>query len=354
MKQTEVLDPRIEAYVDAVSRALADIEPDEREAMLDDLRGHASALVAEDPAVDLRVRLGEPAVYAHDLRDAAGLTRAERATGERLREAWDRGADSIVGRAGRRAWSDFAPTWAFGRGVAVAWILASWLGLAHGHAIVVLVVGGVAGWLLADRFSLLGGAGPFGAVLRSAVDLAVGITLLVLLVTWTSTSDTTESSSGFAEPNPAPGVVVNGNSVANIQAFGPDGKLAPVALFDQDGTPLDVTASTANLTCPDGLTTVPVPYLNTAGTPIANAFPARGLCVDGNDVVVQDAVPMTDGVTVQTWGTASMPSRGQTIITDDSGVFAGTVSAPTATSPSPSAPASVPAAAGTPTPSASR
>jgi len=337
MKQTEVLDQRIEGYVESVSRALADIEPDEREAMLDDLRGHAAALVEEDPAVDLRARLGDPAVYAHDLRDAAGLADDEQAVGRRLREAWDRAAGSVVGRAARRAWIDFAPAWAAARGVAVVWILAGWLDRAHDHPVVVVVVGAVAGWLLADRFRRLGGGTSAGAVLRGVVDVVVAVTLLLLLVSWTASPDSTDSVAA-AEPNPAPGLTLDGSSLSNIQAFGPDGKPTPVALFDQDGSPLDIApASSANLSCPDGLTAVPVPYLNSAGAPIANAFPARGVCVDGSDVVVQDATPLTNGVVVQSWGTAPMPSRGQTITTDDGGVFAGTVASPTGVVPSASA-----------------
>jgi hypothetical protein len=328
MKQTEVLDPRVETYVEAVSRALGDIDPDEREAMLDDLRSHSAALVAEDPAVDLRARLGEPVDYARDLRDAAGLTRAEHGPGDRLRETWDRVADGGVGKAARRAWTDFAPAWSAARGVAVAWVLASWLDRAHDHPIVVVVVGGLVGWLLADRFRRLGGNGTAGAVLRGALDVVAAVTLLLLLVSWTASPDSSVSPDA-AQPSPAPGLTLNGSSLANIQAFGPDGKPLPVALFDQDGTPLDIApASSANLSCPDGLTPVPVPYLNSAGAPIANAFPARGVCVDGSDVVVQDAVPMTNGVAVQSWGTAPMPLRGQTITTDGAGVFAGTVSTP--------------------------
>ena len=120
MKQTEMLDVRVEEYVEAVGRALGEIEPDEREAMLDDLRGHASALVEEDPGVDLRSRLGDASEYARELRDAAGLITPRHDRGERVRATWQRVSGSSAGRVVRRAWSDFAPAWAFGRGVAVA------------------------------------------------------------------------------------------------------------------------------------------------------------------------------------------------------------------------------------------
>lgn len=352
MKHTEVLDLQVESYVEAVGRALAEVDADEREAMLDDLRAHASAVAAEVPSVDLASRLGTPSAYARELREAAGLAGGDESQVHRLRRLWDHISESRLSTVLRRAWVDFAPAWAVGRGVALGWIVANWLGLGHRHALAVLLVGGIGGWVLADAFARLGGRGRFGVVVRAVIDLVVAVALALLVLSWASPPQSEGPGTGVAEPAPGQGLWFNGMAVTSIQAFGPDGRPTPVALFDQNGTALTgISTSTDSLSCPDGLTPIAVSYLTNAGTPITNAAPARGVCVDQNYVVIRDAVPLTNGATVQSWGNAPLPAPGQTVATDENNQYAGTVASPALASPSPTSTGTASGSAVTPTPS---
>jgi hypothetical protein len=142
-------------------------------------------------------------------------------------------------------------------------------------------------------------------------------------------------------------VTQNGNPVTAIQAFGPDGQPAPVTLFDQDGAPLDTGGmGTDNLTCTGEQLVVPVPYLNSAGQPLTNAYPARGVCVTPDNVVVGAASVMTNGAPVQTWTATSLPAAGQTILVDENGVYAGLAASEVTPAPTPTGKALV-----TPSPS---
>jgi hypothetical protein len=57
-------------YLDSIERELADLPADERAELLEDLAAHFSEFESHD---DLMATLGDPAVYARELRDAAGL-----------------------------------------------------------------------------------------------------------------------------------------------------------------------------------------------------------------------------------------------------------------------------------------
>ena len=58
-------------YLDSIERELADLPADERAELLDDLAAHFSEFESDD---DLVATLGDPAIYARELRDAAGLS----------------------------------------------------------------------------------------------------------------------------------------------------------------------------------------------------------------------------------------------------------------------------------------
>ena len=58
-------------YLDSIELELADLPADERAELLEDLATHFSEFESED---DLVSTLGDPAAYARELRDAAGLT----------------------------------------------------------------------------------------------------------------------------------------------------------------------------------------------------------------------------------------------------------------------------------------
>jgi hypothetical protein len=69
--QHETSDPNVERYVAAVAARLGPIPA--REQALEELRGHLSEVREENPGIDMREILGDPAAYADELRGAAGF-----------------------------------------------------------------------------------------------------------------------------------------------------------------------------------------------------------------------------------------------------------------------------------------
>lgn len=348
MSHARIMDQRVEDYVDQVDRCLDGVDAEERAALLEDVREHASVLLADEPTIDLHERLGPPEAFARDMLDAAGL----QAVPTRLHRTWRDRANALmasrVGRIAARAAVDFAPVWAALRGVAVVWIVAHVLnGDVDSLLPWLLIAGGVGGWLLTGSFARFSTAGLGGRLVRYAanlVTLAVGV---ILLAAWVSSFAPRSDDTSIW-----PGLALDGSPVSGIQAFGPDGKPAPVALFDQSGSPITVDGDgTDNLTCAADLTVVPVPDLSSSGQQITNAYPARGVCVDESNVVVSEATPMTNGAPVQTWATSALPAVGQTILVNDEGAYIGVSGgSPTAT---PSASGTPSASPRLPSPSAS-
>lgn len=349
MSDTRIMDQRVEDYVDQVDHCLAGVDAEERAALLEDVREHASVLLADEPTVDLNARLGSPEVFARDMLDAAGLQAMPTRQLSNWRERADVLKASPLGRLVARAFVDFAPVWAALRGVAAVWIAAQLLHADQTDSRLpwLLVAGGVVGWLLAGSFDRFGRSGRGGRLIRYAANLATFAVGMLLLAGWLG-SFAPRSNDTYIWP----GLTLDGAPVMDIQAFGPDGKPSPVALFDQSGSPILTDGPrTENLTCAPGLTAVPVPYLSSSGQPISNAYPARGVCVDSSNVVVSEATPFTNGAPVQTWTPSALPTVGQTILINDEGTYLGiSGGSPTAT-PSPSgSPSTTP---GLPSPSAS-
>ncbi len=348
MSETRIIDPRIEAYIEQVARALEGVEPEERAALLDDVREHAEATVADEPGIDLAQRLGAPAVFARELLDAAGVTAAAGRRRRSGREILEAARTSRAGLIAQRAGRDFAPLWAALRGAAVVWIVARLLESQVGSLLPWLLLGGgAAGWLLADRFRALARSGRPGRALCIVLDVATLLVGVVLLWAWAS-SFGPDNDEQVAYIPPA-GLNLNGALVMGIQAFGPDGAPSPVALIDQDGTPITVegTGSEGLYCTQEDQYPVAVPYLSTSGQPIPNAYPARGVCIDGGNVVQGPAIPAVNAAAVQTWASAPLPAPGQTILVDDTGQYMGIAAG------SPSASPSAPADDVVPSPSAS-
>lgn len=61
-------------YVSAVAVELADLAPDDRAELIEELDDHIAALLEDRPDADLIAELGTPRAYAAELRTAAGLT----------------------------------------------------------------------------------------------------------------------------------------------------------------------------------------------------------------------------------------------------------------------------------------
>ncbi len=69
---TSISSVEIEDYCEAVRMALADLSPEIRDDLLEDLPDHLREVLAEGDG-SLRDRLGEPADYARELRSAVGF-----------------------------------------------------------------------------------------------------------------------------------------------------------------------------------------------------------------------------------------------------------------------------------------
>jgi hypothetical protein len=339
MSETRIIDERVEAYLEDVARALAVVDAEERAALLEDVREHAEATLADEPGVDLATRLGTPGEFARELLDAAGVPAGNRARRRSWRDTLAAARTSRLGGIWARARDDFGPAWAALRGVAVVWILAQLTNAQVGSLLPwLLLAGGVAGWLTTDRFAAVGQIGRAGRALRWATNALTLVVGAMLLWSWAS-SFVPRYNQDVAYVSPA-GLSLDGSYVMGIQAFGSEGAPTTVTLFDQDGNPLTVEGNgSAALTCAQEDTyPVAVPYLSASGQPIANAYPARGVCVDGDNVVRDTAAPALNGAAVQTWTVAPLPSLGQTIITNDEGVYLGVAVGSTTPTPTPSAP----------------
>lgn len=129
MNETIRLMPEVDAFVAAVRARFADLDPDEREDLLDGLEADMADLVAERGLEEL----SDPDAYAAELRAAAGLpefvpTRQRRVPAIGLGEVlddlhrfWDRSLDAIP-RSPRGFLESFAPVWWVLRAFA-AWML---------------------------------------------------------------------------------------------------------------------------------------------------------------------------------------------------------------------------------------
>ncbi|MBP2707193.1 hypothetical protein JOL79_25750 [Microbispora sp. RL4-1S] len=240
-------------YADAVRAALADLPPDDREELLDDLDDHL-AEIASESGMPLEERLGPPESYAAELRAAYGgrptTTRPRRggpwawATGL-IRAAHGRLLGLPAYREVVAFWPELRPAWWLVRGYVVALALLGMIGrggpipgdLAGWVLVVVLACGSV--WLgrrprLRER--------RWRRTLLTGADALAALLLLVLLTSW-DRPDAQEVT--FASPQMGRVWVDNaaglGDEVYNILPYAADGTpLHDVRLYDQDGRPIIV------------------------------------------------------------------------------------------------------------------
>jgi hypothetical protein len=261
-------------YLHALERELADLAPDERADLLEEVE--ASLLELEEDPV---ARLGPPAQFAAELRESAGLppvaapvhSEPRRPLRERL-------------KPGRRAHSalafarELAPVWWALRAFVIVTgitVLASsndsievpnddprmLLGLALLALTLAVSIGvGLAG--RRRRLPLRAGRIALNVVLVAIMFPLAGILLDELR--W----DTQRVVFTAAYPPPAAGLAYDGERVHNIYPYDRNGRLLhDVRLFDESGRPLDVLRGGYN---PNRAT------LSTrSGAELFNAFPIR-------------------------------------------------------------------------------
>jgi HAAS domain-containing protein len=254
---TIALTPEGEAYLARVREELADLPPDERDELLEDIESHLAEVTGEG-SVPLAVRLGSAEEFAQELRVSAGLpARQPELAPSRFVAARSR----LRGAAGRvPGWwprVDARLLWQLGRG----WLLAA------AAAVVIGGVGGTSAWGHAHLWLPHPGFRGYGAVLalagfvvfslwlgrraaagrgirldRAASALAV---IAIAPALWHFDSPPRDHWYSYTTISEAPpGLYLDRVPVTNIFAYDRDGKpLNDVLLFQQDGLPLRIGAS---------------------------------------------------------------------------------------------------------------
>lgn len=283
--------PEVRDFVAAVRMQLVDLDPDERAEITDGLEADLAELLAErGPGA-----LGDPIVYAGELRAAAGLgplgsaSAQRRGVGEAATGLLD-GAherfDALVARSPRDlvpllAW--LRPLWWVVRGWMAAqlalWSASAFLGIGYyeSHWDVVPSARGF-GWLVvaaAIGGSVLVGRGtwwPGGARGPAARSILLVLNVLAIVLVPVALAMVRNQSEvysrgysdgyhdaqrqggpyddGYYGIDEQAGVYSDGRWVSNIYPYDASGKpLVGVQLFDQLGNPISVVAAPE---CPDG------------------------------------------------------------------------------------------------------
>ncbi|MEU8198006.1 hypothetical protein AB0C10_29930 [Microbispora amethystogenes] len=248
------------AYADAVREALADLPPEDRETLLEDLHDHISEVAAE-PGLSLEDRLGAPEAYAAELRAAYGGRPAGAATSRRgrLRSRTAGAARRVHTRMQglppyRQAAAflpELRPAWWVLRGYAIALAVLAPMttpGLIPGDLVAwvfTLTVVWLSVWL--GRHARRGSRG-WGRTLLAGVNV-LAVVLVISAMAMVPSTSPQEVSFDYG-PAPAamgPGgrvmvervATLGGGPVYNIFPYAADGTpLHDVRLYDQDGSPL--------------------------------------------------------------------------------------------------------------------
>lgn len=288
---------RIHAFADAVRAQLADLPAEDVDDLVEGLVGDLTDQAADHGG---EIELGDPASYARELRDAAGLP--ERGPITVVRAPWHERVAASAGRfVGRMRSSAFGgwlldllialrPAWWVLRGLILAALIAIPAGMGP------LTAAGYGGlpaqvvlWALVTVVVLISvqwGRGrwlPKGR-LRHVRTVASIIALLFLpaTVNYTMSLLSAPAYRGQVYEQPQPeGLQLDGVQVGNLFVYDKDGNLIEGAqLYTNRGTPVNLFGgSSADL--PSGLYRVGpgedgkvvVPFRDAAGRPIWNIYP---------------------------------------------------------------------------------
>jgi hypothetical protein len=239
-------------YLAAVERELADLPAEDRSALLEDLALHLDALTAEDDDRPLAVRLGSPAVYAADLRAAAGLPPrpgdpASAPAGLRERLAGVPVAPAV--REVRRLLGELRPAWWVLRGYLVVLVpcLVERDGVpdvpvpapldSHLLGLVLVVAAVVASVALGRRTF----PRPVGALVGAAGVALVLASFVIGEGAWSSVTGPAPMGQAPEVANGEYPLLSRYGPVTDVFPYAADGTpLEGVLLYDQDGRPLPV------------------------------------------------------------------------------------------------------------------
>lgn len=252
-------------YLAAVEHELADLAPDDRSALLEDLAAHLEAVAVEADDRNLTVRLGQPAAYAAELRAAAGLPArgaSSTAGAPGLRERVDRivGSDAYQRalpalREVRRLGVELQPAWWVLRGYLLVLVLSLLDGdggygfpvpavLGSRRLGLLLVLAAVAGSVVLGRRMRQGP--PLRTPVRVLVTGGGVLLALVSLGAWDRGRADSSVVYDYAAMAPEQAIgefplLSRSGPVTDVFPYAADGTpLEGVLLYDQDGRPLQV------------------------------------------------------------------------------------------------------------------
>jgi hypothetical protein len=258
------------AYLAALERELADLPPDERAELLEEVEASLQE-AGEDPEASL----GTPARFAAELRASAGLPPAPTGPEPPRESAWTRLKRDPAFRSALAHMRELAPIW----WVARAFILLAALtvGTRESYGVPVPRLTGhkaldVTLVALAIAVSIaLGFAGRRRPGRLRPLRIAVNLALLACLVFLPEFIDDVRDRTTqyvYLSPSVTPGLAVSGVPVTNIYPYDTKARLLhDVRLYDQNGRALEIGRGAND---PDRR-----PVFGKKGRAIFNAFPIR-------------------------------------------------------------------------------
>ncbi|WP_194909373.1 hypothetical protein [Catenulispora rubra] len=295
----------VAGYAAEVRALFTDLSADESADLLEDLEDHLREVAAED-AGSLRERLGAPAAYARELRQAAGLPGPGEGSGSGASAAGSRPRRTLRSRLRSRARQAMADAEQRARGYRAGrevldflpslrpawWVLRAWVAVRI-LEVMTTSVGPWRGFALIPQVGnstftgfvalLIAVPASVYAARRTVPDgwrrraMGAGEGILVLFTVGMALSaigdqgDYGDTASGvsFSQQSES-GLIENGKPVSNLYVYDQSGKqLNGVYVYDQDGMPVTASLFTGNSYVDNDA------WLDGNGSVITNLFPRQ-------------------------------------------------------------------------------
>lgn len=313
MSETVTENAEVARYLAAVHDELIDLEPADRDDLLEDLEAHLYEVLAESGGASLESCLGAPEQYAAELRASAGFERRPVAIPPVL-VRWQRrvAASTLwpsVQRVAQQRWAvaarEFLPTlrpgWWVVRGWLALFVLVVWL---HGNDLApytdrIVVPTYRGNWVTGLLAVLVAVSASVALGLRTPslpewvrrgvllVDLAIVGYVMIMYGPMqavaqgfgTPSRPTYVMAAPTAAAAPYHGTTVDGRHPLNIYPYDAQGRLlSGVRLLDDRGRPIEGLGRTTG----DGRVVVRVLPSDAAGAVVSNEFPQRAGTTDLN------------------------------------------------------------------------
>jgi hypothetical protein len=274
------------AYLAALERELADLPPDERAELLEEVEASL-----QDAGEDPEATLGSPARFAAELRASAGLPPAPTLPAPPKESAWTRFKRDPAVRSAYARLRELAPIWWVIRAFALLAVFTLGTRESYGvpfprltgyKALDVILVALAIGVSIA-----LGFAGRRYPGRLRPLRIAANLALLACVAFLPEFADQVRDRSTqyvYLSPSVTPGLAVSGVPVTNVYPYDTKGRLLhDVRLYDQNGRALEIGRGATD---PDRR-----PVFGKKGRAIFNAFPIRYFQPGTNRVAHPNATP---------------------------------------------------------------